>query len=303
MQIWKSVAALVCAAAVTSQAVAGAALLPQPFRVGDETARYDRGVPTVMLEKRDGAVSITPLPMDHGSVSFMVVVYNDSDRMAEFDATNVQATVGGQTLAAFTEDELERAAKSRATWSAIGIALLAGAAAAAASTAHTTDHYYGRMRTPHGTYAWHTAYRDNSIGVLGATAATAVGVAGVVSIQDRLSRTLAMLGDEVVQRTTVDPASSYGGRIVLQKIKGDARDLTINIDWNGETYAFGLHLPKKGDAPLAAIPPAGAGRMARDAALTPPAPAPVGQPASAPAAPVASGAPTSTARAAEAPAT
>ncbi|WP_157215758.1 hypothetical protein [Flavisphingomonas formosensis] len=268
MSVWKFVVALLGAAAITSQAIAGAALLPKPYRVGEETARYDRGVPTVMLEKPNGAVSITPLPMDHGSISFMVVVYNDSDRVADFDSANIRATVGGQMLAAFTEDELERAAKKRATWSAIGVALLTGAAAAAASTAHTTDHYYGRMRTPNGTYSWHTAYRDNSIGIAGATVATAAGVAGVMSIQDRLGRTLAMLGNEAVQRTTVDPDSSYGGRVVMQKIRGEAQDLEHAIDWNGETYRFGLHIPKKGDAPLAEVPPAASpGRMARGAVL------------------------------------
>jgi hypothetical protein len=254
-----------CAALVGNAAHAGTALVPQPFQVGEETARYERGSPTLMLERKNGAVALTPLPMDHGSISFAVVVYNDSDRVADFGTTNISATAGDQTIGAFTESELESSAKRRATWSAVGIALLAGVAAGAASQAYTTNHYYGRMRTPHGTYSWRGSYRDNSIGVLGATAATAAGVAGVVSIQDRLSQTLGMLNNEIIQRTTIDPASSYGGRIVMQKIKGTARDVKIAIDWNGETYAFGLHIPKKGDPPLAEVrAAAGSGRMARE---------------------------------------
>lgn len=51
----------------------------------------------------------------------------------------------------------------------------------------------------------------------------------------------------------------------MQKIKGGARDVRSAIDWNGETYAFGLHIPKKGDPPLAEVRAAtGPGRMARE---------------------------------------
>lgn len=73
----KSLISIIVMVAVSSQAVAGTAMLPQPFQVGEETARFDQGAATVTLEQKNGAVQITPLPMDHGSVSFAVVVYND----------------------------------------------------------------------------------------------------------------------------------------------------------------------------------------------------------------------------------
>jgi hypothetical protein len=86
-------------------------------------------------------------------------------------------------------DELTSAAKSRATWSQIGVALLAGAAAAAAAAAansYTTQSYRTHMRTPHGTYSWVTSYRDNSLGQVAAAGSITAGVVGVNSVQKRL---------------------------------------------------------------------------------------------------------------------
>lgn len=153
-------------------------------------------------------------------------------------------------FAAQTADRLESAAKNRALSSQIGVAMLAGVAAAAVASAHTTDTYRSRLRTPHGTHSWVSSYRDNSIGTIGAIAAVGAGGVGIASIQQRLDATLAEIGDRVVQRTTIDPAESYGGRVILEKIKGKGspRDVRLAIQWNGEVYRFGLHIPKKDEA-------------------------------------------------------
>ncbi len=271
----KVIGTIVCASMCVSPALAGTAMIPQPFQVGAETGEFQRGVPTVTLEQKNGAVEITPLPLDHGCVSFMVVVYNDGTAPADFDAVNVHGEAGGQQIASFTEDQLEHIAKTRAMWAQIATAVIAGAAAAAVASAHTTDRYYGNLRTPHGTYSWVSSYRDNSIGVVGATASVAAGAAGINSIQGRLNATLGMLSDQVVQRTTVAPGASYGGRVILQKIKakGNPQDVRIAINWNGETYPFGLHIPKKGDKPTPPVRPAeGPPRDARALPAPPPPP-------------------------------
>ena len=212
----KSLISFVVMLAVSSQAIAGTAMRPQPFQVGEETARFDQGVATVTLEQKNGAVQITPLPMDHGSVAFSVVVYNDGTSPANFDISDIEADAAGVKFAAQTADRLKSAAKSRALWSQIGVAVLAGAAATAFASAHTTNTYRSRLRTPHGTYSWVSSYRDNSIGTVGAIAAVGAGGVGIVSIQQRLDATLAEIGDQVVQRTTIDQVESYGGRVVFE---------------------------------------------------------------------------------------
>jgi len=261
---------------VSNAAIAGTPIVPQPFQIGEETARFNKGIPVVSLEQSKGGVQITPTPLDHGSLSFMIVVFNDGDQLANFGIENVSAEVDGQTLVPFSKDQLESKAKNRAMWSQIGIAVLAGAAAAAASQATTKSTYHSRFRTPRGTYSYTGVYRDNSIGVLGAAAATAGGVLAVRSIQQQLDYTLDHLNDEIIQTTTVEPGESYGGRIVLQKVKGTKlpQNVVVSVTWNGEVYKFGLRVPKKGDPAPVLKPATIASRTVRGA--TPPTPQPIG---------------------------
>jgi len=276
-------AATILSLSLTNQALAGTPIIPQPFQIGEETARFNKGIPLVSLEQSKGGVQITPTAMDHGSLSFMIVVFNDGDQLANFGVENVSAEIDGQTLAPFTKTQLESKAKNRAMWSQIGMAVLAGAAAAAVSQANTKSTYHSRFRTPRGTYSYTGVYRDNSIGVLGAAAATAGGVLAIRSIQQNLDETLDQLDDEIIQTTTVDPGESYGGRIVLQKIKATKlpQNVTISVNWNGEVYKFGLRVPKKGDPAPVLKPATIASRAAKGGMPAVPATPPVG-PAAAP---------------------
>ena len=240
-------AAAVAIGSISASVVAGPLML-YPVQTGAETVRFMTGVPTLNLETPTGAIQVTPLPFDHGHVTFGLGIYNKGTAAANFGIENITTLLADEQVPVLSSAELQKRAKSRATWSAIGVALLAGAAAGAASTAHTTDHYYGHMRTPHGTYAWSTSYRDNTVGVLGATAAAGAGVAGVVGIQNRLDYTLANLSAEVIQTTTVDPDTSYGGKIIIEK-SDKAKvpyDVRVVINWNGSAYPFVFRVTKDG---------------------------------------------------------
>lgn len=256
----KSVLAAAVAASMSVQATA-ATLALYPVQTGAETVRFRTGVPTLNLETPGGAVQITPLPFDHGHVAVGISIYNKALQPVNFGVENITAQIQGRPAVVLSSAELQKRAKSRAMWSQIGIAMLAGAAAAAASQAYTTNSYRGSYRTPRGTYRWTSSYRDNSLGVLGATAAVAGGTAAIVGVQNRLDYTLENIADEVIQTTTVDPDSSYGGRVVIEK---DPKaklpyDVRIVMSLNGTDYPFAFRVTKEGvnlPPPFVVAPPA-----------------------------------------------
>lgn len=246
-QSMKNFALLLAAAALTGQAVA-ADLILYPVQTGPETIRYRTGIPTLNIETATGSVTVTPLPLDHNHATFGVAVYNKGDNSVNFGIENVTASIGAKQIPVLSREELQKRAKSRAAWSAIGLAVLSGVAAAAASTAHTTSHSYGNVRTPHGTYFWSSSYRDNSLGAIGAGAAIGAGTAGIVGIQNRLEYTLGTLATDILQTTTVDPDNSYGGEVVVEKPSGASLpyDVTVTMHFNGADYPFTFRMTEQG---------------------------------------------------------
>lgn len=250
-------AAALAALAIGQSAFAGPVLYP--VQVGQETARFDRGQPTVTLTLAHGAIQLRPRPMDHGSVAFDIAVFNDGTAPANFDIVNVEATANGIVLRPFSLVELEKKAKNRAMWSQIGVALVAGAAAY--SAASMRDTYRSTLYTPHGVYRGY--YRSPSAaGQVLAAGAIAGGVVASVSIEEQLRRTLDGMQDNIVQVTTIDPGDSYAGMIVLQKVAKPKlpQRVDLRINWNGEVYPFALLVAKEGTP------------MPEFKAITPPAP-------------------------------
>lgn len=259
--------AIIALAATATTAFAAPKFAVYPMQTGDEVARFRQGVPTLDLETEDGAIQVTPLPMDHGSLSFGIGVYNKGKQAANFGIENFKVHVGAQDVAVLTKDQLVSKAKNRAMWTAIALAAVAGATAAAVANAHTTQTYRSNTYTPWGNVHHIASYRDNTLGTVAAGAAVGGGVAGIVGIQNRLDYTVANLNDEIVQTTTVEPDASYGGRVVFSKIKAKTlpQDVRIDITWNGRTYPFAFRIAKPGQdvpapyvmrtsAPPAAVP-------------------------------------------------
>jgi len=143
---------LTAAASMPTPAVAADPAI-HPVQIGEETVRYQQGVPTIDMRMRQGAVQIQPLPMDHGSLAFVVAVFNDGARSAQIDIGNITVQTENQALEVFTVDRLVGKAKNRAMWSQIGLVALGGLAAGAAASQR--DHYYGRSHTPVGTFHHH----------------------------------------------------------------------------------------------------------------------------------------------------
>jgi hypothetical protein len=243
----KRVTVAVLAASMSCQALAAPMVL-YPVQTGAETHRYLKGVPTLSLETPTGAVQVTPLPFERGHVAVAIAVYNKGDQPFNFGIENISASFGGKPITVLSSAELQRRAKNRAMWSQIGVALLAGAAAYGASQSFGTSTGSGFVNTPRGIYSWTSTYRDNTAAILGTAAATAAGTAAIVGIQNRLDFTLANLADQIIQTTTVDPDSSYGGRVIIEK---DPKaklpfDFRIAMTLNGVEYPFVFRVTREG---------------------------------------------------------
>lgn len=213
----------------------------KPIQTEYQTVRFEKGVPTIEGDMANSAVKLVPLPqMDHGSYQFMIAVYNkETGAVGNFGAENIRVTrADGSLVQVFSRQDLEKKAKNRAMWSQIGMAVLAGAAAAAQNNNTTINTY-----TPRGTYTT-VIHRPGLSG--GQIAAIGAGGAGIALSQMRLQQTLDQLGDEIIQTTTVDPDASYGGRIIIGKLKKQAKRelLTVDVEFNGENHIFQFEATK-----------------------------------------------------------
>lgn len=236
--------ALMMSVVLSSPALAGE-LLVQPIQVGRETVRYLQGVATVDLQGKHGAVQITPLPLDHGGLSFSVAVLNDGDQPTNIDIDAFQLTANTQVLGVFSKDKLVKKAQSRAMWTQIGLAALGGVAAGAAASQR--DVYHSTLYTPRGTYR--AVYSGPS--AAGQFQAAAIGVGtglAIAGVQNRLDQTRAALGNNIVQLTTVDPGEGYAGQIIVEKIKSPKypQRVDVVVHWNDEDYPFSFQAAKEG---------------------------------------------------------
>lgn len=211
------------------------------------TASYEHGIATVQIIRPNGIVQLTPLGLDHGGMTFLVTVFNNTDRPINFDLSNIRASASGQAIRAIGVDELIRKAKNRAFWKSVGIGILGGLAAGAASS--RTNTYYSSYTSRYGTSFAMIRY-PSLAGQLQADRITGETVYALSAIERQLARTREMLSDQIVQTTTLQPGDSYAGRVVLAKVTGGLpRDIEIDLDWNGESYTFTLRLQDDGATP------------------------------------------------------
>ena len=231
-------------ALTTATTLEAAVPLLQPLPYGSAMLRHYQGKPSIELRGRNGSIEITPLPMDHGCINFGVVVFNNSNRAAEIDLGNVTAFVGEARADVLTVSDLQKRANNRAFWSTMAIAAVGGLAAGvvAASSSHTTI----RTSGAHGNQVTKIRYDDGSNSA-NAALIGASGVAAAASIQEKAARMQARFSDEILGRTTVDPGDAYGGRVVIDKVKGQLpQTVMLSVEWNGEFYTSKWQLAPEG---------------------------------------------------------
>ena len=180
-------------------------------------------------------VRVMPLrELDHGSLQFRIAIYNSTTTSFNFGVENIKVYQDDNLTTVFTRDQLESKAKSRAMWSQIGYAMIAGVAAAAQN-----NNTYATTYTPHGVYSTVISSPGLSNGQL---AAAAAGGGAIALSEIGLQKTLDAIGDEIIQTTTIDPNSGYGGRIVIGKLRdsklGDTVKLCIDAGGTVQNFTF-----------------------------------------------------------------
>jgi hypothetical protein len=213
--------------------------------VGNEGARYVKGVPTIDLQQQRGAIEVRSLGFHNNHPMFAIAFYNAGPEPVNIGLEDIHAAANGTSLRVFPVEELERQAKHKAWWSQFAIAMLGGVSAGLAASQRDT--YHSTISGPYGTYSVHASY-PSLAGQLQADRIQADTAWGIAAIQYQLDRTIEMINDHVVQRTTIDPGSTYAGLIIMDKLKaGDPPfELHLDVDWNGERYPFAYVMQKPG---------------------------------------------------------
>ena len=213
--------------------------------IGDEGARYLKGVPTLDLQQQRGAVQLRSLGFYNNRPVFAVAIFNGGQEPVNIGLEDIHVVAAGSPLRVFSVEELERQAKRKAWWSKFGTALLGGLSAGLAANQRST--YRGTISGPYGTYSVHASY-PSLAGQLQADRIQANTMWSVAAIQYQLDQTIAMVNNHVVQRTTVDPGASYAGLVVLDKLKTGKPpfEIRLDVDWNGERYPFAYLIQKPG---------------------------------------------------------
>ena len=237
--------ALCAVLALASPAQAGKPFDIHGLIVGNEGARYVKGVPTLDLQQQRGAIELRSLGFYNNHPMFAIAFYNAGPEPVNIGLEDIHAAANGSALRVFPVEELERQAKHKAWWSQFAIAMLGGVSAGLAASQRNT--YPSTITRPYGTYSVHASY-PSLAGQLQAENISLNTAWSIAAIQYQLDRTIELINDHVVQRTTIDPGSTYGGLIIMDKLKeGDPPyELHLDVDWNGERYPFAYVMQKPG---------------------------------------------------------
>lgn len=232
------------AATVAAACLAGCAIqyTVTPIASATQEIRYDQGVPTMFSAQNQGAIQVSPLGIsqEDSRIVFGIAAFNKSDKTANFGVENLTlATAEGTPLQVFTADQLIAEAKEKAAWAAVAVAL-SGAAAAYAANQNAYSHTNGYVSTPYGAATYHSTTYNPGVAAAGTAVAVGATAYGMVEIKNSLDRTVSGLRGHILQTTTVDPGSSYGGEAVGAALRAKVypANVMLTVTFNGEKHEF-----------------------------------------------------------------
>jgi len=228
-----------------------------PVTQSGQQVRFSRGMATTYSEKKSGAVQITALGLNSEMrPAFQIAAFNKSGNPANFGVENVSLELAdGSSDKIFTSGELIHEAKVNAEWAKVGT-ILVGALAAGAAHANAYSTTSGSISTPYGNASYYSRTYDPGVAYAGAAAAGAATGYGLARIQASLDETISNYSNQVLQTTTVDPSSSYGGVVVANSLSSSnfPETFAVRVSWNGDEHDFRFMVAKS--AVPTAPPPA-----------------------------------------------
>jgi hypothetical protein len=212
--------------AMATPALAGE-YMSSPVMSGSDSVRYFKGVPSITRMTRDAVITITPLANDHGRPAFAILYENRGAVPVNFGLANISAMAAGVPVPVLTKQQLAQKAANAAAWARFGSALVAGLANVDYGSTTTTGWAGGRMFS-----ATTTGYHTNN------WAARQDMKDMNANIDASMEARLADAAENVIDMTTVDPGSGYGGKIVLDKPKARIWPAPVTLTVNGQAFEF-----------------------------------------------------------------
>ena len=217
----------------------------QPIDNHQQTMFYNQGMPVLLTEK-DVRVFLQPLGNDGGRPRFVIMVFNDSDRMFDFSVENIKAKLNDQDIKIFTYDELKDQIEGRAKMARVLTALSGGLnSASAGMTAGYTQNsgtfeYYDNNSYGYGTYRGHS-YNSNQA-FQAQQAINQQTEAQISQIQNQESFAINNI-QNILKKTTVTSGNKVAGIIVLDNLKCGATyqdKLNVLVNILEKDYVFDM---------------------------------------------------------------
>nr|WP_317894253.1 hypothetical protein [uncultured Sphingomonas sp.] len=245
IRMWLAAASV---SVVPAEAMAGQEPMLHPVAIGAETARFDHGQVSVQLRTPHGVVEVRPMPVEKDRIVFSIAVLNSGKRPANLGTEYLTAQIGGVPAPIPSYAELVEAAERKARNTRIGTALVTGVIAGVASTASNQGTVYRHIRGPHGGFAQAIHWEDNTPGMVGAVASVTGGAMVIGGINNKLDYTIAQLGRNILQTTTIDPGGSFGGLFVVARPRHNTypTEIRLQVRFGGIDYPFAFLLAPAG---------------------------------------------------------
>lgn len=207
------------------------------------TPIYRSGIPSLMSQKKH-TVMISPEATTRRNASrpaFILSITNQSASSIEVDTTSVAASREGKSMKVFSFTEIQAEIRRQQAVSAFLVGLSGAMQASAAQQQASYSQYGGTYRSGSygGTYSgW--SYNP-AAGQAAANAVNAQTQQNLAAIRQQGEGALAAAANTLLQRTTVLPGTSYGGKVLLANTtveKGKPVELVIDIDLVDEVHTF-----------------------------------------------------------------
>jgi hypothetical protein len=180
---------------------------------------------------------------------FIVFLSNKTEEPINFSTENVRAKANGDDLKVYTYDELQKEAQQQYALAMFfvglgGVARSMNAANAGYQYHSGTINYYGSGGYGSGVASYSGVTYDAGVAQMAQMQAQAQTNAEMAQVTNRYRESLANLDAAILQKTTVQSETTFGGIVVVEKTKCPKKDesneveITVNLGEESHEFAF-----------------------------------------------------------------